>query len=101
MAAKDWRSIAADPRYQAFVRRRQRLAWGLTAVMLAAYFGFILLVAFDKPLLARPIGNGVTSLGIPLAIGVILLGFVLTALYVRHANRHYDAAIRALREDAE
>ena len=69
--------------------------------MLAAYFGFILLVAFDTALLARPIGGGVTTLGVPLAIGVILLGFALTAIYVRHANRHYDLLVRALGEDAE
>ncbi len=97
----DWRRIAADPRYIALVRRRRRLSWALTAIILIAYFGFILAVAFAKPLLARPIGAGVTSLGIPLAIGVILLGFVLTAIYVSHANRHFDAALRDLRGDGE
>ena len=97
---KDWRTVAADPRYRALVRRRRRFAWTLTAIMLTAYFGFILLVAFDKALLGRPIG-GVTTLGIPLAIGVILLGFALTALYVRHANRHFDPSERDLMEDGE
>lgn len=95
---KDWRTIAEDPRYHALVRRRQRFSWALTAIMLVAYFGFILLVAFGKPLLARPIGGGVTTLGIPLAIGVILLGFALTAIYVARANRDFDAAVRDLIE---
>jgi uncharacterized membrane protein (DUF485 family) len=98
---KHWATVAADPRYRALVRRRRRFAWTLTAIMLTAYFGFILLVAFDKALLGRPIGAGVTTLGIPLAIGVILLGFALTALYVRHANRHFDPAERDLMEDGE
>ena len=98
---KNWQSIAADPRYHELTRRRGRLTWALTAIILIAFFGFILLVAFAKPFLARPIGDGVTSIGIPIAIGVILLGFVLTAFYVRHANRHYDAMIRELREDQE
>lgn len=93
--------IAQDPRYLALVRDRGRFTTVLTLVMLAAYFGFILLIAFDKPLLARPIGGGVTSLGIPLGLGLILLAILLTGLYVRRANSHYDAQVRALAEDAE
>lgn len=98
--ARHWREIADDPRFRALIRRRQRLAWSLTAIMLAAYFGFILAVAFAREWLARPIGGGVTTLGIPVAIGVILLGFALVAIYVRRANREFDAAIRALADDA-
>jgi uncharacterized membrane protein (DUF485 family) len=94
-------SLAEDPRYRALVRRRSRFAWALSGVMLAAYFGFILLIAFDKPLLARPIGRGVTSLGIPLGLGVILLAILLTAIYVRRANREFDALSADLREAGE
>ena len=70
--------------------------WTLTAIMLAAYFGYILLIAFDKAVLARPIGAGVTSLGIPIGVGIILLAILLTGLYVRRANREYDPLVRAL-----
>lgn len=68
--------------------------------MLAVYFGYVALIAFDKALLARPIGRGVTSLGIPVGIGVILLAILLTGIYVRQANREYDALVRALKEGA-
>lgn len=95
------RRIGADPRYLQLVRRRGRFTWILTGIMLAAYFGYILLIAFNKELLARPVGNGVTSLGIPIGLGVIGLAIVLTGIYVRRANREYDALIRAIREDAE
>ena len=93
--------IAADPRYQELVRRRGRFTLILTSIILTAYFGYILLIAFDKKLLASPIGRGVTSVGIPLGIGVILLAIVLTGLYVRRANRDFDPVTRALREEAE
>lgn len=96
----DWRQVADDPRYREIARRRARLAALLTVLMLLAYFGFVLLVAFDKALLARPIGSGVTTLGVPVAIGVILLGFALTAIYVHRANR-LDTQLRAMIEDAE
>ena len=92
-------AILADPRYQRLVRRRGRFGWALTIVMLAAYFGYILLIAFDKAALARPIGRGATSIGIPVGVGIILLAIVLTGLYVRRANSEYDPLIRALKDE--
>lgn len=92
-------ALAHDPRYHALVRRRARFGWLLTAVMCAIYFGYVLLIAFRPDILARPIGGGVTTLGIPVGIGVILAGIALTAIYVWRANRDYDPAMRALREE--
>ena len=72
----------------------------LTAVMVAVYFGFILLVAFAKPLMGSPVAGKLT-LGILLGVLVIVSAWLLTWIYVRWANRHYDAALRALSEPAE
>ena len=77
-------------------RAQRRLALGLTAAMMAVYFGFILLVAFDKPLLGRLLRPGL-SLGTLLGVLVIVAAWVLIWVYVRWANRHYDPAVRALR----
>jgi uncharacterized membrane protein (DUF485 family) len=75
---------------------RWRVALSLTVLAMAIYFGFILLVAFGKPLLARPIVPGL-SVGIALGSFVIAASWVLIWIYVRWANRHYDAAIARLR----
>jgi len=88
--------VKAHPGYQELVRIRRRFAWLLSAIMIIAYFGYVLLIAFDKPLLARPIGDGVMSLGIPLGFGIILLGIALTAIYVRRANRDFDARLETI-----
>lgn len=85
------RRIAAHPRYRDLKTRRTRLGWTLTALMLVVYYGFVLLVAFDKPLLARRLGDGVTTLGMPLGLGVILFTIAITAYYVRRANAEFDA----------
>ncbi|TKD52367.1 DUF485 domain-containing protein [Sphingomonas baiyangensis] len=99
-AEPDIEAIARDPRYIALVRRRSRFTWGLSAVMLVGYFGFILAVAFAKPLLARPIAaGGVTSWGIAIGFGVILLAIVLTGIYVRRANRDFDLVAADLARD--
>jgi uncharacterized membrane protein (DUF485 family) len=68
--------------------------------MLVVYYGFILLVAFDKPLLATRIGSGVTTVGIPLGLGVILFTVVITAIYVSRANRRFDALTDAIVKDS-
>ena len=75
---------------------RWRIAVVLTVAMMVVYFGFILLVAFNKPLLATAIGPGL-SLGMLLGILVILAAWVLIWIYVRWANTHYDAAIAGMR----
>lgn len=91
--------LARDPRYVALVRRRGRFTTILTGIMLVVYFGFVLTIAFDKALLARPVGGGATSWGIPVGLGVIALAIVLTGLYVWRANRDFDPAIDALRAE--
>lgn len=92
-------AIEADPRYRTLVSRRSRFGWTLTAIMLIAYFAFLLLIAFDKEALAQPIGGGGVSLGIPIGLGLILLAIALTGIYVARANREYDALTRAIVED--
>jgi uncharacterized membrane protein (DUF485 family) len=76
---------------------RWRIAISLTVAMMVAYFGFILLVAFNKPLLATLVARGL-SLGMLLGALVILFAWALTWAYVRWANTHYDASLDRLRE---
>ena len=92
--------IEANPKYQALKRQRSRFGWLLTLLMLLAYYGFIGLIAFDKEFLAKTIGAGVTTLGIPIAFGVIVFTIAITGLYVRRANGEYDRLTAEILEDA-
>lgn len=83
-------------RLEALSAAQWRLALLLTAAMMAIYFGFILLIAFNRPLLATLIAPGL-SLGILLGALVIVAAWVLLWVYVRWANRHYDTAVEAIR----
>jgi len=76
---------------------RWRLAIGLSLAMVAAYFSFVLLVAYGKPFLGRVLAPGL-SVGILLGVLVIVLAWVLTWIYIRWANTHYDASLRRLRQ---
>ena len=82
--------IAAHPKYQELKAKRSRFGWWLTAAMMVVYYGFILLVAFDKQLLSKRLGDGVMTLGIPIGFGVIVFTILITAYYVNRANSEFD-----------
>jgi uncharacterized membrane protein (DUF485 family) len=74
-----------------FVSMRNNYSYVLSVLMLIAYFGYILLVAFNKPFLATKVAAGATmSVGIPLGLGVLVFTIVITAIYVRRANSEFD-----------
>lgn len=93
--------IKDNPNYIELVRKRSGFARMLALTMLAIYFGFVLLVAFNKPLLATPIGAGVTTIGIPLGLFVIVSAFMLTGIYVRRANTEFDDLTKAIVEEVK
>jgi uncharacterized membrane protein (DUF485 family) len=83
--------IAAHPKYLELKAKRTGFGWWLSLAGMLAYYGFILLVAFDKPLLAQKIGGGVTTLGMPLGVSVIVFTIIITWIYIRRANSEFDS----------
>ena len=86
-----------EERLRALGAARWRMAGALTAAMMVIYFGFIALIAYHKDLLARPLARGLT-LGILLGALVIVASWVLTWIYIRWANAHYDTEVGAMNE---
>ena len=95
------KKIQANPRYQALKHKRNRLGWILTILMLVVYYGYVGLIAFDKEFLAQPIGSGVTTLGIPIALFVILFTVAITLFYIRRANNEFDQLTQQILKEAQ
>ncbi len=92
-----YHTIMENPKFKELVRSRSVFAWTLSILMLAVYQGFVLLVAFDKEFLAKPLYPGATAtIGIPIGLGVIVFAFIVTGIYVIRANSHYDEMTREL-----
>jgi len=85
----DLQRIADSSAFKTLQSRRNALALRLSLAMCVIYYGFILLIAFGKQILAMPL-IGVITLGLPLGLGVILSAIVLTGIYTRRANREFD-----------
>jgi len=92
--------IQANPKYQELRSKRTKFGVVLTILMLIVYYGYIALIAFNKPFLAQPIGAGVTTLGIPLGMGVIVFTIAITAFYVNRANNEFDTLTAEILKDA-
>lgn len=90
------KEIVNSEKFKELVAKRLKFSLTLTAIMLIVYFGFILVIAFYKDLLALKIGEHIT-LGLPIGIGIILFAWILTGVYTRWANKSYDKSVRELR----
>ena len=89
--------IENSAHYKELVEKRQRFAFILSIIMLVIYVGFILLIAFAPQWLGTPLhaGTSVTR-GIPLGIGVIVISFILTGIYVWRANGEFDRLTKSV-----
>ena len=91
--------IRANPKYLELKRKRSSFGWWLTLLMMVVYYGYIALIAWNKPFLAQPLGTGVTTLGVPIGMGVIVFTIIITGIYVRRANGEFDRLTREILED--
>ncbi len=90
--------IRANPKYAELKSKRSSFGWWLTLLMMVVYYGYISLIAFNKEFLGQRMGEGVTTLGVPIGMGVIIFTIVITGIYVRRANSEFDALTRDILE---
>ncbi|RZU48093.1 uncharacterized membrane protein (DUF485 family) [Fluviicoccus keumensis] len=93
--------ILDHPHFKELVHKKRVLSWSLAALMWVIYFGYILLVTFEPKLLHESLSGGVTTIGIPLGIFVILSAFILCGIYVWRANGELDALNKLLRDEVK
>jgi uncharacterized membrane protein (DUF485 family) len=100
MSSDVYYRIRNNPLYKEEMAKRSRLSWGLAAVVLVIFYGFILVVAFAPTLLATPLSEGsTTTIGIPIGVALIAFFWLLTGYYVRRANREFeDMNVQIIRE---
>ena len=90
--------IQAHPDYKKLVSTRSSYGWMLAWTMMVVYYGFILLVAFNKELLSARIGEGVMTWGMPIGLFVIVFTVIITGIYVRRANSQFDDLTAKIRK---
>ncbi len=89
--------ILEDKDFQFCPARSYAISTILTILELVLYFGFIALIAFNKPFLSQKLSGAIT-IGIPIAVGTIVLSWIFTGIYIRWANNTYDVLVKKVKE---
>ena len=99
MAKMSKQEIMNDPEYKSLVAKKNAISWFLAIVELVIFYGFIYWVALDKPFLAQKMTEGkAATIGVPNAVGTILVSWVLTGIYIYWANTKYDDMVKKLKD---
>jgi uncharacterized membrane protein (DUF485 family) len=99
MAKLKHEDILDDPDFKDLSAQKFAVSAILTILELVMYFGFIALIAFNKPFLAQKLSAGVaTTIGIPIAVGTIIGSWVLTGIYIWWANNKYDVLVNKVKD---
>jgi uncharacterized membrane protein (DUF485 family) len=83
--------IRSNPKFAEMVGKRTRFAIILSLVVLVPYYTFMMITAFHPGLLALPTGEGVMTVGWPIAALMIFGAWLTTGIYIRRANGEFDA----------
>ena len=96
-----YENIKRDPRYAQLVRERARFATTLALLVIAVFFGFVLLVAFQPQVIGKRLSEGsYLTVGIAFELFMFIFFWVLTAVYVKRANGEFDAITEEVVRDA-
>jgi uncharacterized membrane protein (DUF485 family) len=90
------RELLDSKEFHHLLARRWLVSLSLTGALFVLYYGYIILIAVNRPFVSQRI-SGATTLGIPLGAAVIVGAWVLTAIYVFWANTRYDGEVDRLR----
>lgn len=89
--------IGENPNFRRLVSKRNAYSFVMIALVMICYYGYILLIAFNRDFLAQKLGAGMTtSIGVPMGVGVILFTIAVTWIYVRRANTEFDAEMESI-----
>ncbi len=99
-SASAFQEVQASAEFIELRSRFRRFAFPMTAAFLVWYFAYVLLSTYAESFMnIRVFGN--VSLGILLGLLQFLTTFVITWIYIRHANKNLDPLAAKLRDKLE
>ena len=93
--------IKANPNYQVLVKKRTGFALKLGIFVLVMFYSYIMVIAFNKEVLATTIGEGVTTIAFPVALAILVISFITTLIYVKRANGEFEDLTNEIKEDVK
>jgi len=96
----DWAAVQQSAEFTQLRRRLRRFVFPMTVAFLLWYLLYVLLSDYAHGFMStKVIGN--INIGLIFGLLQFVSTFVITSLYVRHANRHLDPVSEKIRADIE
>ena len=93
--------IKSNPKYKELVSKRNSFSLKLSLFVLVMFYAYIVVIAFDKELLATKIGEGVMTVAFPVGAAIIIISFITTLIYVNRANNEFEDLTNEIKEDVK
>ena len=93
--------IKNNPKYTELITKRSSFAAKLAIFMLVVYYGFVLVIAFNKEFFATKIGDGVMTVAWPIGAAIIVIAFITTLIYVVRANGEFEDLEMSIKNDVK
>jgi uncharacterized membrane protein (DUF485 family) len=93
--------IKNNPKYIELITKRSSFAAKLAIFMLVVYYGFVLVIAFNKEFFATKIGDGVMTVAWPIGVAIIVIAFITTLIYVVRANGEFEDLEMSIKNDVK
>jgi uncharacterized membrane protein (DUF485 family) len=100
LTPEEYAQAQASPEFVELKRRFRRFAFPMTVAFLAWYLLYVLLSTYAPDFMATPVFGNV-NLGVVLGLGQFVTTFVITHVYVAHANKRTDPISDEMRERLE
>jgi uncharacterized membrane protein (DUF485 family) len=100
VSGKEFLAVQASPEFQDLRNRLRRFVFPMSALFLIWYFAYVLLGAFAHDFMAIKVWGNI-NVGLLIGLGQFVSTFVITAIYVRFANRDLDPRAEAIRAELE
>ena len=98
--AEEFSAVAVSEDFLELRRRFKRFAFPMTAAFLIWYFAYVLMSVFARDFMATPVAGNV-NLGTLLGLMQFVTTFLITWLYIRHANKNLDPIATKIRSEME
>lgn len=93
--------IENNPKYQELVSKKNSFGIKLGVFVLVMFYTYIMVIAFNKEVLATTIGDGVTTIAFPIALAILVISFLTTVIYVKRANGEFEDLNNDIKEDVK
>jgi uncharacterized membrane protein (DUF485 family) len=100
VSASAYTEIQRSERFQELKRRHRSIAFPLAAIFLAWYFLYVLLADYAHDFMSHKLTGNIT-VGLVMGLLQFVSTFVITAVYVRFANKNLDPVAMELRDELE